>query len=263
MKKIIEKISLLCLICFSFFYTDKVINIINKKDPLMMEIINIKDNYEVLPVNAVINDDTIIPGINGKEINIDKSYNNMKSSRVFREEELVFNELYPTDNLYNNKDKYIISGNTSKKEVAIISIYDNRYINKIKNIDNITIFINHNDLTISNINNLKNKEIYSYGDNGIYSNEIITNDNTLINRLSNNKSNYCLVKNKNNDILSICNKNNMYVVLPNIIGDYYNIRNNISNGSIILLDSLNNIDIIIKYINSKGYNIVTLSKLLS
>ena len=41
-RKIISTISLLCLICFSFFYTDKVINMINKKDPLMVEISNIK-----------------------------------------------------------------------------------------------------------------------------------------------------------------------------------------------------------------------------
>ena len=44
---------------------------------------------------------------------------------------------------------------------------------------------------------------------------------------------------------------------------YYNIKNNLSNGSIILLNNLNNIDIIVKYINSRGYEIVGLNKLLS
>ena len=55
----------------------------------------------------------------------------------------------------------------------------------------------------------------------------------------------------------------MYVVIPNIIGNYYEIKNNITSGSIILINSLNNINIIIKYIESKGYDIVHLSKLLS
>ena len=54
----------------------------------------------------------------------------------------------------------------------------------------------------------------------------------------------------------------MYTIIPNIIGDYTEIKNNISNGSIILINNTNNLNIIIKYINSKGYNIVPLSNLL-
>ena len=260
--KVIKYLSVLLLACFSFFYTDKVINMINKKDPLMIEISSVKEDYDVLPVNAILEEDTVIPGINGKEIDIDKSYDNMKLGGVFREEALVFKDLYPTSSLYSNKDKYIISGNTTKKEVAIITIL-NSNIDKIKDIDNITIFINHKDLTTSNINNLKDKEIYTYGNNGVYSKEILTSDNTIINRLSNNKSSYCLVRDKNEDILKVCNDNNMYVVIPTIEGNYYNIKNNLSNGSIILLDNLNDIDIIIKYIKSKGYSIVNLSELLN
>ena len=55
----------------------------------------------------------------------------------------------------------------------------------------------------------------------------------------------------------------MYVVIPNIIGDYVDVKNNISNGSIILLNNINNLDIIIKYIKSKGYDIVSLEELLT
>ena len=61
---------------------------------------------------------------------------------------------------------------------------------------------------------------------------------------------------------SACNNNNMLVVIPSIIGGYNNIKNNLTGGSIILLEDTSNIDIIIKYINSKGYNIVPLSNLL-
>ena len=54
----------------------------------------------------------------------------------------------------------------------------------------------------------------------------------------------------------------MNTVIPNVIGDYLDIKNNLSSGSIILVNNINNLDIIIKYIESKGYSIVPLSTLL-
>ena len=108
MKNIIKTISLLVLVCFSFFYTDKVMNIINQKDPLMIKIESLKEEYEVEPVNAMLDQDTIIPGINGRQIDVLKSYEEMKSSGIFREELLVYKDLYPSSLLSNNKDKYII-----------------------------------------------------------------------------------------------------------------------------------------------------------
>lgn len=263
MKKIISMLSLLCLICFSFFYTDKVINMINKKDPLMIEISSVKSNYEVLPINAFIEDDTIIPGIIGKEVDINKSYENMKIGGIFREDALVFKDILPSSSLNNNKDKYIIKGNGNKKEVSIIIIFNDNYVDVINQIDNVTVFVNHKDLSIENIRKIKEKEVYTYGNKGEYNSEIIISDNALINRLSNNKSLYCLVSSKNSGVLNTCKDNDMYVVLPNITGGYYEVKNNLSNGSIILLDKINDIDNVIRYINSKGYNIVSLSKLLS
>lgn len=251
------------LVCFSFFYTDKVIDLINKKDFLMVEIVNLKDDYEIIPVDGIINGNTIIPGIKGKSIDLDKSYEEMKIGGVFREEALVYAEIFPSNSIVNNKDKYIIKGNSTKKEISILYIINsNDDINEVKNINDITLFVNSKYLTSYNIKQIKNNEIYSYGDNGVYSNNILENDNALINKLSDNKSIYCLTKKKSNNVLDICNNKDMYVVIPNIIGDYLDIKNNLSNGSIILLDSINNIDIITKYIKGKGYNIIYLSKLL-
>lgn len=262
MKNIIKTISLLGLVCFSFFYTDKVINMINKKDPLMIQIEELKEKYQVEPVNAILNDDTIIPGINGKEVDVLKSYEEMKLSGIFREELIVYKNLYPSSSLSNNKDKYIIKGNNNKNKVALLLILNIKDIDKIKN-NNLTLFLNHKDININNINKLKNNEIYTYGNNGIYTSEILTNDNSIINRLTNNKSIYCLSKDKDNTILEICSQNNMYTIIPNVIGDYSEIKKEISNGSIILLNNLNNLKIIEKYITSKGYQIVSLSDLLN
>ena len=153
-------------------------------------------------------------------------------------------------------------GNSSNNKISLLVLGDSNNIDKI-NKDNITIFLNHKDISINNIKKISKNSIYSYGNNGIYSDEILSNDNTIINRISNNKSIYCLSKDKNSDTLTVCNKNNMYVVIPNIIGDYVDVKNNISNGSIILLNNINNLDIIIKYIKSKGYDIVSLEELLT
>lgn len=262
MKEIIKKIPLLILVCFSFFYTDRVLNFINSKSDLMMKIKSLENNYYVKEVNAITNDDTIIPGIKGKKVNINKSFDKMKEYNTFMEEYLVYDSIIPVVSTENNMDKYIISGNKSKKEVSLIITVDTKNINKISQIKNITLFINHDLLTIENINNLNNNEIYTYGNNGKYDKEELVNDNTLINSLSNNKSKYCLVKEKNNDVINICKKNNMHTIIPNIIGNYSDIKDNLNNGSIILLNNINNINSIIKYINSKGYKIVPLNILL-
>lgn len=221
----------------------------------------LKDKYEILPVNAVIEGNTIIPGKRGKTVDLDKSYENMKASGIFREESLIYKDLLPSEILLNNKDKYIIKGNSSNNKVALIVILNANNIDKVKELDNITVFLNHNDVTIDNIKKLKSS-VYTYGSNGIYSEDILMNDNIIINRTSNNKSLYCLLKEKNINTLNICNKKNMYGVIPNIIGDYSEVKNNLSSGSIILLNNINNLDIIIKYIEGKGYEIVPLSKLL-
>ena len=163
--------------------------------------------------------------------------------------------------LSNNMDKYIIKGNDYNNRVALLIILDPNNMDKVKNKD-VTIFLNHKDISINNIKKMYNNSIYTYGNNGLYNDDILSNDNTIINRVSNNKSVYCLSKEKNTDVLNACNNNKMYVIIPNVIGDYYEIKSNISNGSIILLNNINNLDVVIKYINSKGYSIVSLNKLL-
>ena len=262
MKEIINKISLLILICFSFFYTEKVINYIDRNSKLMKKIESVKDEYIIKEVNGYIEADTIIPGMSGKKININKSFDNMKEYNTFIEDYLVYDNIMPTIKLEDNKDKYIIGGNSNKKEVALVLIVDSNNINKLENINNITLFINHNILTIENIKKLKNNEIYTYGNNGTYNNNILINDNTLINNLSNNRSKYCLLREKNSEILSICKDYDMYTILSTESNNYNTIKNHLSAGNIILLENTDNLNNIIKYINSKGYKIVTLSKLL-
>ena len=261
MKEIIKKASMVLLICFSFFYTDKIMTLIDSKSDLMKEIEKESSKYNIEVVNAITYDDTIIPGIKGRKVNIEKSFNSMKAYGHIIEDKLIYDGIIPSDTLSNNKDKYIIKGNDIKKEVSIIVIVNDNNLNRINNKD-ITLFINHNLITIENIKKLKRNEIYTYGNNGIYNNNILDNDNLLIDRLSNNKSNYCLSKEKNDDILNICSNKNMHTIIPNIIGGYNEIKNKLTNGSIILVNNIYDIDNIIKYIVNKGFTLVPLSILL-
>ena len=66
--KLVKIIGLIFLICITFFYTDKVIDVAINQDEIM---INIKEEAEKeyqKPTNAIITDDTIIPGNVGKDI---------------------------------------------------------------------------------------------------------------------------------------------------------------------------------------------------
>ena len=155
MKKIIRIFFIISLVCFSFFYTDKVMNLLNSKDPLMVKLNDIKKDYEVLPVNAIIDNDTIVPGKKGLEVDIDKSYEEMKLGGIFRKESLIYKDILPSSSISNNKDKYIVKGN-SNNEVSLIVIYNSLTKQNITNINNITIYLNHKDITNTNIKKLKN-----------------------------------------------------------------------------------------------------------
>ena len=277
MKNIIKFFGLLGLIGFSFFYTDKVINIMVEQDPIMVKINQKKDDYKILPINATINNDTIIPGLYGKRVLEKESYNNMKNVGLYLDNYFIYEDIIPDISLKNNYDKYIISGNKSIKKISILFIiYDISQLRKIEkyfqdtNIK-LTYFIDEEILNnnSNDIKKLSNREIYNYGSNGRYIEDKMIFYNNLITRIKKNDAIYCLVKDKNIDVLDLCAKNKLFTILPNLIiknNLYKETREKLENGSIILIDlknvnisSLNNT---ISYINSKGLNIVYLKKLL-
>lgn len=273
MKKLFKIFGIITFLCFSFFYTDRVMNVISDKDPLKQEIINLSNNYKLSSNEAIVSGDTIIPGSNGREVNIDKSYKKMRTGNVFNDKLLVFNVIYPEYKLKDNMDKYIINGNINKKEVSIVFIINNdNNLDKIISIlDNkkvvSNLFIEYNYL-FNNINKIKkynNHNIYSYSDKYTYDTLVIANN--IITRTMNNKPVYCLSKTKNKDNINVCSYSNMYTIIPSINGGYNDIKSNLSNGNIILLDTsintVNELNLIINFINSKGYDIVGLDKLLS
>lgn len=278
MRNIVKLIGLFSLIIFSFFYTDKVLSVIKNEDEIMIELTSVEDVYKVLPINAHIIGNTIIPGIEGKKINIDKSYNKMKGTGLFNKELLVYDIIEPNISIKNNKNKFIVKGNSNKQMVSLIFILDDdKYFNTINDIANLkevelNYFVSYSFL-INNSIKIKETaghEFYSYGDNEIYTPDSLLFSNNLISRIKGNEAIYCLSCNMDKDVLNLCSKNELYTIVPTIIGGespYNSVKEKLCSGSIILLNMNNKtiieLSTIIDYIKGKGFKIRGLSKLLS
>ena len=167
MKNAFKILGICILTCFSFYYTDKIIYISKSTDPIMKEIINTKDEYKVAAVNAVIENDCIIAGKSGTEVDVNKSYEKMKRLGEYNKNLLVFINDLPDISLKDNYDKYIISGNKEKREISLV--FELKTDNNITNILNIldknnvkvTFFIS--DEIVNNdeyLNNISSKEHY-------------------------------------------------------------------------------------------------------
>ena len=214
----------------SFYITNKTVNYLKQKDELMLYLKDIEDKYYQEPINPIINNNTIIPGINGYKINIDKSYNKLKEVGSFNEQLLVYEQIKLKDSIKNHKDKYIIAGNKKKNMVSILLFIDNYYY----------------DILDDNV--------------------IIGNDKDL-KTFSFNKKGYCFNENKDNDFKDLCLKNNYYSLYADVITSnfLYNVKNNLKAGSIIVLKGnyQKELNSIINYIYSKGFIIANLDNHLN
>lgn len=275
MKTFFKLTGLLVLFFFSFFYTEKVINVITEQDEIMIKIKENEEKNSIPSTNAIINKNTITPGLSGKEINIDKSYKEMKKLGTYNENMLVYTKVLPEVSINNNKNKYIRSGNKNFTEVSLIfKINKNTDLQKLltlldKNNTKANFFISYEYLEkhINEIEKEKNIEYYNYGKNGTYNDEIILIANNIISKKS-NPANICLTETNTNNTLKICSENEQFTIYPEIInGTINSIKSKINNGSIISFEvtntTLNELPLIINYINSKGYTISLLSELIN
>lgn len=272
LKKIFKISAVLLLVGFSFFYTEKVTLIARNSDPIMRAIKKEESNKKVSNVNPVINNDEYIMGINGCEIDVDKSYSKMRSVGEFKEELIVMKE---TSNDKDLTDKYVIGGNNKEKKVSLIFIVN-------KDIDgNLTNYINDKNLKVNyfidgkyleeNMITVKflseNSNIYYLGENEEYSDENMLYHNNLISMNGSNEPKYCFTSDKDNNTLKLCNDYDMVTIKSDIIKDniYKRIKDKLNNGVIFAIDSDNTdeIKVSINYILSKGYNIISLEDLLS
>ena len=277
MKNFFQMIGIITLMIGSFMYTNQVETTAKLTDNLLNEIKSKKDGYKENAMEPIINDLTISPGINGKEVDVNKSYEQMSKIGYFDDKLLVFKKLKVKDTLDKNKDKYVVSLNNSKMNIALIFKVNSKddITNILKQLDRKkikgTFFItssylekHHNQIIklVQNghtVGNLSNNENYEDSD-FVWMKTIITN-------IGRQKYNYCLTNKENKKILKICKIQDSYTIMPKIEirkNPFLNIKKSLKPGNIITIDvtrELNNeIEIILNYIESKGYMIKSLEE---
>ena len=242
------------LLISSFYFTDKLVLFLENKNPLMEEIVNSEKLFNTKPVNALIEDNTIIPGISGKEINKHKSLVKMEEYNIFNETYLVYNDIKPEISIDNNKDKIIIKGNTTNRNITLI-LEDNPKLEDYLN----NLNINYNIITKLNTNLKINREYL----NGEIDEKNFSDLESLLNKNKINKK-ICLLNYSN---YNSCLKKKYYIVKESLNSNIgiINIINNLNSGDIILLNKqtkLDDLKLILQEINRLDLNIVYLSEMI-
>ncbi len=280
-KKTCQMVGLILVISFSFYYTDKVATVVRNQDPLMIKIRQYESSFNKESINAFINNENIIPGINACVVDINTSYNNMKRTGIYNSNLIEYKEIKPELSIEKIYNKYIIKGNKDKLEVALVFKLNNLdYIDDLLNVLSkkgikASFFIDGKILEKDSkpiyklVNN--NHEIYNMGYDGVYNKELLIWTNNIIENISYNKSSYCLTTSENPKILDLCTSNKMYTIKSDIVINYSNSFNNVKNiidkGSIIVFE-VNDKTIIelnktLLFLNSKGFKYNPLSIHLS
>ena len=276
--KFIKLLGLICLICFTFIYTEKIINVSIEKDEIMIKLKEVESKYKINPINATIIDNTIIPGIMGYQVDINKSYHNMKRYGKFDNSLLEYENILPSVTMNNNKDKYIISGNPDKRLVSLIFIVDENSdigsILSILNKDNIKANFFINDKWLEN-NSHKLEDIISYGhvignlsSNFNYLDSSFLWMDTVIKKIGKQEKGYCYFIEENESELNMCSLYDNYSIKPTIINEYSykEVKEKLVSGSILSFKINNNtiqeLPIIISYIKSKGLIISNLNDMI-
>lgn len=250
---------------FSIYYTNKSIELIRNIDPLMKQIKENSKNYEISPVEGIINNNTITPGIKGYKVDISKTYKAMKEYGSYNESLYVLKDIKPSISINNNYDKYIINGNSNKKEISFVYIIDT--IEDYKIITNY-LYIEH--LTGDFFINNKLIDLVSYNTHLKYA-PLNPNKETIeyLETKTNNKIKYCVSEQENKEILKKCKRIKLHTIIPTIILDKEptrvvkeNLKNGIIIGVKVTTQVRNELDYIMKYVKSKGYSIKNLEKLL-
>ena len=266
------------LLLFSFYYTDKSIDLIRQSDPIMKEIKKSSNKYKKQSVDAKVYDNKIIPGVVGVDVDYDKSYQRMKSYGVYNESLMVFRKIKPTVSVDDYYDKYITSGNGVFQDVSLIFTVTrdsnpSNIINILKeNNVNATFFIDgiwlENNLdTAINLNQFE-VELLSY--DGRYEEIYFSSSLNTLSSITGEKPKYCYANYDNKQVLELCGKLGLHTVIPTIkVGNYpySEIKKKLRSSDIISLPINTTTEIelktVIDYIKQKGYNIVKLETLLS
>jgi len=276
-KKIIYRLLIILLLVFSFYYTNNIIEFLKEKDPIMKDIKNTEDKYKVDSVNALIMDNSIIPGKVGKSIDYKKSYSKMKQYGNYNEALTILKEVKPVISIDDNYDKYIIRGNKEKRSVSLVfKVYKDSELDTILGIlDNENVSANffidgtYLENNVLKLKCMKNHELEILSYNNSYDESLFKTSISYLENITGKGVNYCF-KDKSNKVISICKKMNLHTINPSINIDkhlYKTVKTKLDNSIIINIDVNNynekELSSTINYIREKGYKIVLLKELLS
>ena len=268
-------IGLISLTCFSFFVTEKTAIVVNDMDEIMIEIKEEKDKLKKNSVDAIIDGNTIIPGINGRNVNVNKSYKNMKSNGYYSDKLYIYDYFKPKISLTDNMDKYIIKGNPQKRMISIIfTVYANDDITEILNIINnynikATFFVE--TTWFKNNNNLIEGMIKNGHNVGLLLDDYSDSDfdwiDMMIKKINRQSNGFCYNISDNKDNIDICKLKGNYTIKPTLISDktpLLDIKNKLQSGSLLSLKINSQVkkelSTIIIYIKSKGYTITNIEE---
>ena len=276
-KKLIRVFLILLLSVFSFYYTNKSIELVREQDPIMKTIRSTSDKYNVKAVNAEIKDNTIIPGISGKEINYIETYTKMKQYGMYNEIMTTLKDVEPTISVDDYYDKYIVSGNKIKRSIAlvfkiekttpkeIISILNKNKVKSTFFIDGEYLENNSKDIKLMTNHELELLS-YSSGYDEIY----FASSKDYLESLTNRKLKYCYGEYDKEEVINLCQKLKLHTIIPTIkINNSLlkEIKNELTNSAIISIPISENtkqeLDTTIKYIKSRGYTLEKLEDLLN
>ena len=257
MKTYLKYIIVLFFMLFSFYYTDKVIELSNYNNTILTSINDYASGYDTECREGFINEDGIVLGLSGISVDVNRSYSNMKGIG-FKKELIEYKKDKCILNKEDNKDKYIIAGSNYKNSVSlVIDLITFDYLDEFKRISNKeNIELNY----LVNINNIGRV------DKNIL---IKTNSNNIKEFKKKNKEFYC-VKYNSFEVLDYCKKESISSIkMINYIDSdlLYNTKKILDKGIIIFIKensfNLNEFYSTIKYIKSRGYKIVSINDLLS
>lgn len=268
----------LLLLLFSFYYTNKTIDVIKQTDPIMKQLKQNSDKYKVEAKNAKIKDNKIIPGRKGKEIDYDETYKKMKRYGAYNESLTVFKETDPTVSIENTYDKYVISGNEEKKSVALVFKVEQNAdiipISQILNQENskATFFIDglwlENNLEVAK--NLQSHELEILNYDSKYQEVYFSSALNYLTNVTGKSPKYCYADYDSKEVIELCSKLKLHTIIPTIkVGNYpyKEIKEKLENASIISLPvnqtTITELKTVLDYIKAKGYTLETLDVLLS
>lgn len=253
MQKYFKYLGIIGLCLLSFYYTNEIALYVKNKNPLLQSINEVKESKYVSSINSTLIDNLyIIPGLNGQEVNVNKSFMSMQKAKEYNDELLVYNIIKPTISLEDNKDKIIIRGNEKKNSVSLIFEEESdltKYLTANGYQINLLITEEKYNLSYELINNSNNSNTYH-------------NIDKYLNKKKVNK-NLCYVK---NNIPKLCQ--DKYLFQESLVINHSNLslnKNKIHSGEIILVQktlSISELEILLNQIKYYDLNIVYLSELI-